>query len=120
MVVIQGRNVNETSNLGSVAAAMTTLTPTRAKTMSKSGKMRRMTRRTSKDLLERSDDDEDEADDDEHDGTDEQGPPSAKAKTKSKQQDEEPAVTGSEQSREEHVTTGDQTGRRRNRRLRAE
>ncbi|KAG6586846.1 uncharacterized protein IUM83_18820 [Phytophthora cinnamomi] len=59
---------------------MTTLTPTRAKTMSKPGKMRRMTRRKSKDLLERSDDDEDEAGDDECDGAN---------------------------SREEYVTTGD-------------
>ncbi|KAE8957954.1 hypothetical protein PR003_g32303 [Phytophthora rubi] len=96
MVVIQGRNVNDSSKFGSTPTAksvlMTTLTPTRTKAATKSGKTKRVTRRQTKDLLMQSEDDgasHSEGGEQAGDGPSSQDPPQPKV-TRPAESEEEP------------------------------
>ncbi|KAE9260563.1 hypothetical protein PR003_g34313, partial [Phytophthora rubi] len=97
MVVIQGRNVNDSSKFGSTPTAksvlMTTLTPIRTKATTKSGKTKRVTRRQTKDLLMQSEDDggasHSEGGEQAGDGPSSQDPPQPKV-TRPAESEEEP------------------------------
>ncbi|KAE8984668.1 hypothetical protein PF011_g20692, partial [Phytophthora fragariae] len=94
-----GRSVNYSSKFGSTPTAksvlMTTLTPTRTKAATKSGKTKRVTRRQTKDLLMQSEDDDgashSEGGEQAGDGQSSQDPPQPKV-TRPAESEEEPTA----------------------------